>query len=241
MQLILVEGPKHGGTVMSARRKASITPRRPQKRSQHNRQRILSAAEHLFAERGYSDTSIDAVAEAVDMHQPGIYYYFSSKQALYEEVVREAIVSLDDRIKALLVSSDPPEERLLASVTAWVDLLAERPTLAHLILHESAKTSSSATARILPEMGARVQAMVERAFRELGIEAAPDDIFHYVSVTTGAALFFATAMQPLMPKRQKPEVKRSVERHKHLLLSSTRDLIRTMREESAPLKRARRA
>jgi hypothetical protein len=41
-------------------------------------------------------------------------------------------------------------------------------------------------------------------------------------------------MQPLMPKRQKPEVKRSVERHKHLLLSSTRDLIRAMREESAP-------
>jgi len=226
---------------MSVRRKASLAPRRPQKRSQHNRQRILAAAERLFAEHGYSDTSIDAVAEAVDMHQPGIYYYFPSKQALYEEVVREAIASLDDRIKELLVSSDPPEERLLASVTAWVDLLAERPTLAHLILHESAKTDASAIARILPEMGARVQTMVERAFRELGIEATPDDIFHYASVTTGAALFFVAAMQPLMPKRQEPEVKRSMERHKYLLLCSTRDLIRTMREESAPRKQARRA
>ena len=224
-----------------ARRNASIAPRRPQKRSQHNRQRILAAAERLFAERGYSDTSIDAVAEAVDMHQPGIYYYFPSKHALYEEVVREAIVSLDDRIKELLVSSDPPEERLLASVTAWVDLLAERPTLAHLILHESAKTDSSAIARILPEMGARVQAMVERAFLELGIDATSDDIFHYASVTTGAALFFVAAMQPLMPKRHEPEVKRSMERHKHLLLCSTRDLIRTMREESAPRKRTRDA
>jgi AcrR family transcriptional regulator len=227
--------------VASARGKvaeAGKGPRRPQKRSQRNRQRILAAAERLFAERGYSDTSIDAVAEAVGMHQPGIYYYYPNKQALYEEVVREAIVSLDDRIKELLVSSDPPEERLLASVTAWVDLLAERPTLAHLILHESAKTDSNAIARILPEMGARVQTLVAGAFRELGIDATPDDTFHYASVTTGAALFYVAAMQPLMPKRDEPEVKRSMERHKHLLLCSTRDLIRTMRDESAPRKRA---
>ncbi len=230
-----------GGTAKKARRKASSGPRRPQKRGEHNRQRILAAAERLFAERGYSDTSIDAVADAVDMHQPGIYYYFPSKQALYDEVVREAIMSLDDRIKELLVSSDPPEERLLASVTAWVDLLAERPTLAHLILHESAKPASSQIARILPEMGARVQSMVDRAFRELGIEATANDIFHYASVTTGAALFFVAAMQPLMPERQEPEVKRSMERHKHLLLSSTRDLIRTMREESVCSKKVREA
>ena len=225
----------------SARREVALAPRRPQERGKHNRQRILAAAERLFAAHGYSDTSIDAVAEAVDMHQPGIYYYFPSKQALYEEVVREAIATLDDRIKELLVSSEPPEERLLASVAAWVDLLADRPTLARLILHESAKPASSAIAQILPEMGERVNAMVERAFLELGIEATSDDIFHYSSVTTGAALFFVAAMQPLMPKREQPEVKRSMERHKHLLLCSARDLIQTMREESAPRKPDRRA
>ena len=213
-------------------------PRRPQKWSEDNRQRILAAAERLIAERGYSDTSIDAVAEAVDMHQPGIYYYFPSKQALYEEVVRAAIASLDDRIKELLVSSDPPEERLLASVAAWVDLLSERPTLAHLILHEAAKPDSSAIARILPEMGGRVQAMVEGAFHELGLEPAPDDVFHYASVTTGAALFFVAAMQPLLSGRKEPEVKRSMERHKQLLLSGARDLIQTLREERTQLERA---
>ena len=225
----------------SARRKGAAGPRRPQKRSEHNRERILAAAERLFAERGYSDTSIDAVAEAVDMHQPGIYYYFPSKRALYEEVVRAAIVSLDDRIKQLLVSSDPPEERLLASVGAWVDLLSDRPTLGHLILHEAARPDSSAIARILPEMGARVLALVEDAFDELGLEPTPDDVFHYASVTTGAALFFVAAMQPLMSGRKAPDVKRSMARHKHLLLCNARDLIQTMCEESTPRQRARRS
>ena len=213
--------------------------RRPlQERGERNRLRILAAAERLFATHGYSDTSVGAVAEAVGMHQPGIYYYYPSKRALYEEVVRAAIASLDDRVKELLVSSDPPAERLLASVEAWVDLLSERPTLAHLILHEAAKHDSNPIAQILPERGGRVQAMIEGAFHELGLEPAPDDVFHYASVTTGAALFFVAAMQPLLSGRKEPEVKRSMERHKKLLLSGTRDLIQTLREERKPLERA---
>ena len=220
----------------TALKKADERQRRPQKRSEANRERIVAAAEHLFAERGYSDTSIDAVAAKVGMHQPGIYYYFPSKQALYEEVIRAAISPLDERIKELLTSSDSPEERLLKSITAWVDLLAERPPLAQLILHEAAKPDSKAIARILPEMGTRVQEMIEDAFKELGLEATPDDVFHYASATTGAAVFYVAAMQPLMSGRKKPDVKRSMERHKQLLLISTRDLIRTLCEEPARTK-----
>ncbi len=80
--------------------------------------------------------------------------------------------------------------------------------------------------------------MIEDAFDELGLEPGPDDIFHYASVTTGAALFFVAAMQPLLSGRKEPEIKRSMERHKQLLLSGTRDLIQTLREERTPLERA---
>ena len=151
---------------------------------------------------------------------------------------QRGIGSLDGQIKELLTSSDPAEERLLASVAAWVDLLIERPTLAHLILHEAARPDSSAIARILPEMGERVRSLVESAFRELGLEATSDDVFHYASVTTGAALFFVAALQPLWSGRKELDVKRSMQRHKQLLLKSTRDLIQTMREETTQLERA---
>jgi TetR/AcrR family transcriptional regulator len=223
----------------STRRKGSVRAKRPQKRSEENRQRILAAAERIFAERGYSDTSIDSVAEAVDMYQPGIYYYFSSKQALYEEVVRNSIGSLDDRIKELMVSSDPPEERLLSSVGAWIDLLTERPSLGHLILHEASRPDASAIARILPEMGMRVQKLVSDAFSELGLEPSHDDVFHFASHTTGTAVFFVAALQPLWSGRK--GVGASMERHKRLLLKGTRDLIQTMCDESSQRTAARRA
>ncbi len=80
--------------------------------------------------------------------------------------------------------------------------------------------------------------MIEGAFLELGLEATPDDIIHYASVTTGAALFFVAAMQPLMSGRKAPELKHSMERHKQLLLSGTRDLIQAMRDEKTAPERA---
>ena len=57
----------------------------------------------------------------------------------------------------------------------------------------------------------------------------------YESVTTGAPLFFAAALHPLMSGLEKPDVGRSMELHKRLLLRNTRDLLRAIREDGAKL------
>jgi hypothetical protein len=88
---------------------------------------------------------------------------------------------------------------------------------------------------VLPEMGQRVQALIEQAFRDLGLEPNPANVFHYKSVTTGATLFFAAALHPLMSGLEKPDVGRSMELHKRLLLRNTRDLLRAIREDGAQL------
>jgi AcrR family transcriptional regulator len=205
--------------------------KRPQKRGERNRARILGAAEQLFAEQGYSATSIDDVAEAVDMHQPGIFYYYPTKRALYEAVVAAALSPLDARTRQVLESSDPPEERLVSCLAVWIDELADRPTLARLILHEASGPDTSAMPAALPELGQRLQTLIERAFKDLGLDPHPDDVFHFQSVTTGASLFFVAAMRPLVPAGIEIGAEHSIERHKQLLIQSTRDLLHTLREK----------
>ena len=51
------------------------------------RDRILDAAESLFARQGYQATTIKQVAERVGVQGPALYKHFSSKRALYEEVL----------------------------------------------------------------------------------------------------------------------------------------------------------
>ena len=48
---------------------------------------ILDAAECLFASQGYQATTIKQVAEQVGVQGPALYKHFSSKRALFEEVL----------------------------------------------------------------------------------------------------------------------------------------------------------
>lgn len=51
------------------------------------RELILDAAESLFASLGYQATTIKQVAEAVGVQGPALYKHFTSKRALFEEVL----------------------------------------------------------------------------------------------------------------------------------------------------------
>jgi AcrR family transcriptional regulator len=55
------------------------------------RGRILSAAERLFAERGFADVSMPAIAAASGITAGAIYKHFASKDDLFFEIVRRAV------------------------------------------------------------------------------------------------------------------------------------------------------
>lgn len=58
------------------------------KLTEERRQAIISAAAQLFQEIGYERASMDAVAKRVGGSKATLYNYFSSKEELFETVVR---------------------------------------------------------------------------------------------------------------------------------------------------------
>ena len=58
------------------------------------RDRILKAAERLFAERGYEGTSVRAIVAKARVNQAAINYHFDGKEGLYREVLRAAFRAL---------------------------------------------------------------------------------------------------------------------------------------------------
>ena len=57
------------------------------------RERTIAAAVELFYERGYENTTLDAVAERLGVTKPFIYAYFSSKAELLAEICGRGISS----------------------------------------------------------------------------------------------------------------------------------------------------
>jgi len=64
--------------------------------SEVTRDRIVKAAERLFADRGYDGTSIRAIVAKARVNQAAINYHFDGKDGLYREVLRTAFRAMTD-------------------------------------------------------------------------------------------------------------------------------------------------
>jgi TetR/AcrR family transcriptional regulator len=58
------------------------------------RRRVLDAAEHVFAERGFAGATTREIAEAAGIRKRMLFYYVPSKQALYRAVLERVITGL---------------------------------------------------------------------------------------------------------------------------------------------------
>ncbi|AXB44458.1 TetR/AcrR family transcriptional regulator [Amycolatopsis albispora] len=89
---------------------------------------ILDHASALFAQHGFAQTSLKAVADAVGLSKAGLLHHFPNKEALYaaaHEVAREQGRRVLDRLAAL----PPGRERDLRALDLLTDIALDRPGL----------------------------------------------------------------------------------------------------------------
>lgn len=99
-----------------------------------NRQRILVAAEELFAAQGFAATSVREIVQRADVTAPVLYYYFGSKDDLLTTLVSERFEQYFQRV-AIASSGAHTVGQLLQQ---WCEILLDetikRPTTLRLIL-----------------------------------------------------------------------------------------------------------
>ncbi|WP_127126071.1 TetR/AcrR family transcriptional regulator [Georgenia sp. SYP-B2076] len=102
-------------------------------RGSRTRAKILQVATEVFAARGFHDASIVKITEAADVGQGTFYLYFSSKQEIFEEVVKD----LNSRVRqAMFEASSAETDRLAAEragFRAFFRFTAENPALYRVI------------------------------------------------------------------------------------------------------------
>jgi len=63
-------------------------------RGEATRSQLIAIATRMFAERGYEDTSIEAVLREAGVSRGSLYHHFASKEALFEAVAEEVETSV---------------------------------------------------------------------------------------------------------------------------------------------------
>jgi AcrR family transcriptional regulator len=99
-----------------------------------SRDKILDAAERLFAQRGYAGVGLREVAEAVGLGKSSLFHHFKNKPELYAAVCGRILARIRSRLMEALARGGSPVERLERLLDELVDVLAEHPNDARLLL-----------------------------------------------------------------------------------------------------------
>ena len=87
------------------------------------RVQILSAATHVFAEKGFAATTMDDVASAIGYTKPVIYDHFQGKDALYTEIVRTTADRMMSLLRSAVDQQSEPRKKVEAAFQIYFELV----------------------------------------------------------------------------------------------------------------------
>jgi AcrR family transcriptional regulator len=122
-------------------------------RAAERRQAIIDAALDEFVARGFAATRLDDVAKRASVAKGTIYLHFTDKEALFQELIRTALVPLIGRLAA-----PPPSGRSVrAALEAFAQTFAE----------EVVSTRRGDIVRLIIAEGTRFPAIADFYYREV--------------------------------------------------------------------------
>jgi len=101
----------------------------------NTQERLLDAAEHLFATEGIAETSLRAITAEADANIASVNYHFGSKEALFQAVIARRLGPINDERLELLAAAEANAGDAPPSLEAVVEAFV-RPII-HL-RHDSA-------------------------------------------------------------------------------------------------------
>jgi len=136
----------------------------PAKRSgEATRKRILDAAEHEFAAKGFDGARLAAIARAADAPQALIHHHFADKAGLYQAVIDRALSAIAAVGWRILDAMAPPPRRVRGKRFEKAELERLVDALAGMLVHFYA--TNARVLRILRHEAMRGGALAEDLIR----------------------------------------------------------------------------
>ena len=102
------------------------------------RQAILDSATIVFAERGYVDAEMQAIADHLNVGKGTLYRHFMTKESLFLAVVDAAMVRLRQQIDEAADESSAPLDQIASGVRAYLSFFRNHPEVVELLIQERA-------------------------------------------------------------------------------------------------------
>lgn len=112
-------------------------PSRKEREKEEHRSLIITAALHLFAERGYHNVSMQEIAGKAEFSVGTLYKFFANKEDLYITLLREKAAAFFGGILDILIQDGSPVEIVKQYVRASSFFISDNHALIRLYLADS--------------------------------------------------------------------------------------------------------
>jgi len=102
-----------------------------------SKQRILAAAEEIFAAKGLHGARVDEIAEKAEINKRMLYHYFHSKNDLYAEVLKINFEKMWDVTSQATKDRNNPQVQLVEAIKSYFYFLKENPNFPRLMTWEA--------------------------------------------------------------------------------------------------------
>ncbi|WP_216825001.1 TetR family transcriptional regulator C-terminal domain-containing protein [Agarilytica rhodophyticola] len=178
--------------------------REPSENRQQIEARILRASEKIFASKGFSGSSMDAIADEAKLSKQNLIYYFPSKKVLYAKVLEHV---LDLWIEKMHVFEEPglsPREIMERYIKKKLQLSRDYPDASKVFAHEIINGAPVLRAHILEHAKPQFErdVAVINSWIEQGLikPVSPQHLFFGIWASTQTYADFATQIQLLLGK-----------------------------------------
>ncbi|MBD2256825.1 TetR/AcrR family transcriptional regulator [Pseudanabaena sp. FACHB-2040] len=119
--------------------KSGRSPARQVRDAEATRTAILDAAEEEFARFGLNGARTEAIAAKTGVTKAMIYYYFGSKEDLYQEVLKRPFSDLFNSVAHLSLDEMTPEAAVVALIEAGISYEAAHPYQQMILFQEASQ------------------------------------------------------------------------------------------------------
>lgn len=134
---------------------------------------ILDAAADIFSTKGFDATSMQDIANAVNLQKASLYYHFSSKQDILYALLNQALSLLINSLEKVIDAPLSPEEKLRRAMVAYLEIIAGQQNLAAVLLLEHRSLDPDLRAKHIYQRD-----RFERIWRDLVLDGIQSGVFY---------------------------------------------------------------
>lgn len=183
---------------MPPRRRAAVVADRP---ADDTRDRIIDAAQAIFARDGYAGAKMQDIADRVGIQRPSLFYHFKNKEALFVAAHEQVFARIEPVFRESLASNGDPFAQLDRVSRAVLAVMTDEPDFARLVARTSVDRHPAAVAIVRTYLQPLVDLSVAfvRDGQRRGVFRADLDPFFFTLNSWGAALIYFVARDLLAP------------------------------------------